>query len=178
MNKAENRDIMSFQAFPEYDIIWCDPPWEDKMVKYFQTLNHKQTGKVVENNINGILEKLFLLANNQKPIVVEYSIKGSELVIEYAKKHGHTLTQTVTAIQDNDLKSYLLVFNTDVRLEQGLRGYLNTTEGVRKLGAKLVFDPFAGMGRTAKAVLLAGASYHGSELNEARYKKLCKILSV
>lgn len=178
MNKAENRDIMSYEVFPEYDIIWCDPPWEDKMVKYFQNLNQKQTGKVVENNIYGILEKLFSLASNKKPIFVEYSIKGSELVIEYAKKHGHTLTQTVVGIQHNDMKYYILVFNTDLRLEQGIRMYQIATETIIKLGAKLVFDPFAGTGRTARAVLSAGANYHGAELNEARYKKLCKILSV
>ena len=39
---------------------------------------------------------------------------------------------------------------------------------------EIVFDPFAGIGFTAKAVKKAGKIYIGSEINPARFKKLQK----
>lgn len=178
MNKAECKDIMDYTSFPEYDMIWCDPPWEDGMVKYFQTLNKKQTGRLVNNQIDGILDTLFRLAHKGKPIAVEYSVKGHERVIRYAEKYGHQHFHTTYAKQENGITSVIIFFNTEFKLPDNVMGYANTILGVEGIGAKHVFDPFAGIGRTARAVLKAGATYHGSELNESRYKKLCTILKL
>ena len=178
MNKAELKDIMDYTSFPKYDMIWCDPPWESNMVKYFETLNKKQNGKVVDNKIDGILDILFRLAHKGKPICVEYSVKGHDRVIRFAEKHNHKHFHTTFAKQENGVPSVILFFNTDFALPNNIVGYSNTTLGVQGIGAKHVFDPFAGIGRTARAVLKAGATYHGSELNETRYKKLCGILKL
>jgi 16S rRNA G966 N2-methylase RsmD len=178
MNQAECKDIMDYQSFPEYDMIWCDPPWEDGMVKYFQTLNKKQTGKEVSNQIDGILDTLFRLAHKGKPIAVEYSVKGHERVIRYAEKYGHVTGHTTYAKQENGITSVIIFFNTDCSIPDNVVGYANTIMGVQQIGAKHVFDPFAGVGRTGRAVLKAGATYHGSELNEYRYNKLKMVLGI
>lgn len=178
MNKAELKDIMDYTSFPEYDIIWCDPPWEDGMVKYFETLNKKQNGKIVVNKIDGILDTLFRLAHNGKPICVEYSVKGHERLIRIAEKYNHQYFHTTFAKQDNGSPSVIIFFNTDFILPDNIVGYKNTTLGVQGLKAKHVFDPFAGIGRTARAVLKAGATYHGSEFNKTRYDRLCSILNI
>ena len=39
-----NKDIMDWNEFPAYDMIWCDPPWEQRMVKYFETVMKRDSG--------------------------------------------------------------------------------------------------------------------------------------
>ena len=64
----------------------------------------------------------------------------------------------------------------DVVFEENTNGFDLVTEACIKLNAKTVFDPFAGIGKTAKAVMKAGAEYIGSEYNPQRYKKLKTVM--
>ena len=72
MNKAYNRDILDWDSFPDYDIIWCDPPWEQKMVNYFETLMFKSGQIKPQNTIIDILQKLAKLSHKNKPVFIEY----------------------------------------------------------------------------------------------------------
>ena len=80
-----NKDIMDWNEFPAYDMIWCDPPWEQRMVKYFETVMKRDSGREASNTITNIINKLGSLASTEKLIVVEYGIKGHELVIRHKK---------------------------------------------------------------------------------------------
>ena len=173
---AINSDIMDLESLPDCDIVYCDPPWEDRMVKFFQTQMKKQSGLVATNTIDGILGKLASLCPVSKPVFVEYSIKGLERVVGAMESSGHKHSQTVEAFQTNGNPYVILSFNTSVRIPDGAKGWEIVRLVIEATGAKVVSDPFAGIGQTAKAVIGCGAIYHGSEINPARYERLRKVV--
>ena len=61
-------------------------------------------------------------------------------------------------------------------MSENVEGFDLIKQTVTSLNAQVVFDPFAGIGNTAKAVRSVGAKYVGSEINPARYKQLIKVL--
>jgi len=170
--KNYNRDIMDWKQFPDYDWLWCDPPWEQGLVKMFQTMMLKQTGKTVDHTIDEILSQLGKLANPNKPLVVEYGVKGVERVEYILKQHGHTHFKTFTRTQTQKDRPYkIVVFNSTITPSMS-KGFAGVTETALQYKPKIVFDPFAGIGASAKAFRKAGVTYIGSELNPARYAKL------
>lgn len=175
MKKAYNKDIMSWDEFPHYDIVWTDPPWEDRMVKWFQGKMKKETGIVVQNTLTDILTKLATLCKTDKPIVIEYSIKGHEYVIEVMQSKGHTLYSKNVRMQSMGREFILLVFNAPLEIPNQ-KGFGIIEEFFTKNRFGIVFDPFAGIGATAKSVIKTGTTYIGSELNPERYKRLAKVL--
>lgn len=170
-----NKDIMDWHEFPKYyDIIWTDPPWGEGMVKLFQTMLKKDTGAIVSHGIHDILQQLFSLSDREKPLVVEYGVKGFDKVIEIAEVLGHKLISTNYRMQSMGRPFVILVFNRDVVIsnDDGAKIITNTLKGT---DFEVVFDPFAGVGFTAKAVIKAGKIYVGSELNPKRFRKLLEI---
>lgn len=177
MNKAYNKDIMSWKIFPEYDIIWCDPPWEQKMVKYFETLMVKDGLQKPNNTIFCMIEKLAQLSNKKKPIFIEYSIKGSDLIIEIMCKYGHVFYNKVLSTQENGKRYLILVFNSDGYCPDGNnKGYKIINSLCIDISFKVVFDPFAGIGKTAVSFIRNDKIYIGSEINPIRFNKLQKVL--
>lgn len=169
---CKNIDIMNVSSFPNYDIVYCDPPWEQKMVKYFQTIMRNQVGVIANNDINDILKQLARLSSTRKPVFVEYSVKGTDRVISIMKKAGHKHNFTNELLQHNGKPYHLIVFNSDIRIRGALKGFNVVTEVMNKTKPKIVFDPFAGIGKTAKTVLNAGSAYIGYEMNKTRYNRL------
>lgn len=170
MNK--NIDIMNVEEFPNYDIIYTDPPWENNMVKFFDTQRKKLTGVETNNNIQDILEKLATLSNKNKPIFVEYSIKGSEALIDIFVKKGHTFSNKVIGLQSNKKPYIIICFNTDFILKENLIGGKIVEYVINGMKPNTVFDPFAGIGFTAKLVLRCGSKYIGYEYSKARFDRL------
>lgn len=175
MTRNFNKDIMEWAEFPQYDIVWTDPPWQNGMVKLFQTMLYKDTGRVVEHDIDEILNHFFTLADRNKPIILEYSIRGHEKVLEIAERHGHRVMSVNERIQSMNRPFLLLVFNSHVKISEIGKGAEIITNTLRGFDAEIVFDPFAGIGFTAKAVINAGKIYVGSEINEKRYNKLINV---
>lgn len=175
MNKAYNKDIMDWNEFPLYDIVWTDPPWEDRMVKWFQGKMKKETGLEVQNTLTQIITKLATLSKTDKPIVIEYSIKGHEYIVDVMQSKGHVLKSKNVRLQSMGREFILLVFNADIEIPNQ-KGFAIIEEFFTKNKYGIVFDPFAGIGATAKSVLKTGTNYIGSELNPARYNRLKNIL--
>ena len=178
-NEYKCIDIMNVKEFPKADMIWTDPPWEQRMVKYFETVMHKQTGlNKPHNDIDAILIKFAVLSKMfvDKPIVVEYSKYSYERVINIMQKYGghkHIATKKSTYLSPNELDYVLIVFNKDVDMNLNLKDTKIITDALKKISPTgSVFDCFAGIGATKKAVNKAGWKYIGYELNPARYKKL------
>lgn len=168
---------MHVDQFPNYDIIYTDPPWENNMVKFFDTQRKKLTGVETNNNIIDILEKLATLSNNDKPIFVEYSIKGSDALIEIFKKKGHTFSNKAIGFQSNKKPYVIICFNTDFVLKENLIGGQIVEYVIKGMKPKVVFDPFAGIGFTAKLVLRCGSKYIGYEYSKARFDRMEKVCS-
>jgi hypothetical protein len=175
MNKAYNKDIMDWDEFPHYDIVWTDPPWEERMVKWFQGKCKKETGLEVNHTIREIIGHLAKLSNPTKPVVIEYGIKGYDLVIEIMEAFGHKHISTNKRVSAMCPVYVVMVFNSDLKIPELKDPYL-ITEFFKENDFKTAFDPFAGIGATAKAVMKSGAYYIGSELNPKRYERLKKII--
>ena len=172
-----NADIMSLEKFPAYDLLYTDPPWGLRMVKYFNTQHKKDTGEARTHSWSDIFHQLGRLADTAKPMVVEYQVKDFEEVVRVMAEHGHAFDKKTQGTQSNGRRFVLLHFNCCFTFSEGLKGFGFVTDCVRQLGAKVVFDPFAGMGKTAKAVRDAGASYIGAEMNPARFKHLQRVVA-
>jgi DNA modification methylase len=64
-------------------------------------------------------------------------------------------------------------FNASVGIPDS-KGLKITKEIINRIGSPVVFDPFAGIGKTKKAVESAGGVYIGYEINPARYNRMIK----
>ena len=169
---------MDWDYFPEYDLLYTDPPWGERMVKWFSNYQFKKTGVKPTHTLNDILNQLGRLANPQKPMVIEYEIKGYDKVINVMQDHGHTYYEATEGMQSMGRPFILLIFNTKFQFDPESEGFTFVKDAVRKTKANTVFDPFAGIGNTAKAVKATGATYIGSEINSDRYAKLKAVLGV
>ena len=164
---------MSWESFPGHDLIWCDPPWEQKMVNFFQTKLKQDSGRVANNTIEGIIDQLAKLASTEKPCYVEYGMAGHQLVLDKMKKRGHALNFISHGIQTSKRPFVIMCFNTSVPANVNRSGLNIVTDTLMDFQGKgIVFDPFAGIGVTATAVRKAGWEYIGSEINPARYHRL------
>lgn len=172
MNK--NIDITECKEFPNYDILYTDPPWEQRMVRFFETQMFKQTGVKKENSIENILTCLARLTH-KKPAFIEYSIKGHELVIEIMEQYGHTFNYKQQLLQTNNKPYIVMVFNSNVIIPEGMNGEKVIHYVVSQFDKPLVFDPFAGIGFTAKHVFSSGGKYIGYEINKNRFDRLQKL---
>lgn len=170
-----NKDIMDWNVFPKYDIIWCDPPWNDRMVKFFETMMLKKGYKKPNNTIIDIITKLSELSDINKPIFIEYSVKGSELVIDLMCQNGHVFTKKITSTQSNGKPYLILVFNTDFTPNGNCIGFDIIKDVCNRFSFNTVFDPFAGIGKTANAFIKCNKTYIGSEINPYRFEKLKKV---
>lgn len=175
MIKNYNHDIMEWVQFPKYDIIYTDPPWEQKMVNYFQTVMKRDSGRTAYHSIEELIGQLALLADKQKPVYIEYSVEGWELVLKIMVDAGHTCRGVFNAMQSNNMPYKILFFNTNVppvTINKGFKVIADTLSHYYR--GLTVFDPFAGIGKIAKTVRIIGDIYIGSEINPARFKKLCE----
>lgn len=93
------------------------------------------------------------------------------------QQYGHKYFHTTNAFQSNKKPYVVLAFNTNYILEDGFIGGDSITRAIRDIKPNIVFDPFAGIGYTARFVLKAGSSYVGAEMNYARYLRLKEVLN-
>lgn len=168
---------MSWDKFPNYDIIWTDPPWEQKMVNYFETIMFKAGYQRPNNSLESIIGHLGKLANPEKPIFIEYSIKGFELIVDIMSDYGHNFCNNVYSKQENGNPYFILVFNSENFSPDGSRqGFKIIDATCQYLNFNVVFDPFAGIGKTAKSFIKNGKTYIGSEINPERFNKLKQVI--
>jgi hypothetical protein len=177
MSKIFCKDIMDWKIFPEYDIIWCDPPWEQKMVNYFETMLHKSGYQKPNHTIHQIISQFAKLSCINKPVFIEYSVKGYLLVLDIMIKHGHVHTSTIHSKQENGNPYVIIVFNYLGRMPNGnMQGFKIIDSLCTILSFTTIFDPFAGLGKTAKRFIKNQKNYIGSEINPQRFNQLKKIV--
>jgi DNA modification methylase len=176
MSQAINKNIMDWTEFPEYDLLYTDPPWGTRMVKWFNGLYAKDTGQAANDTFSDLYNQLAARARLDKPLLIEYQVKGWEEIVEIMMRSGHAFTGKHERLQSMGRPFVILSFNCSVTFGEQTKGFDLVIEAVRQLNAKTVFDPFAGIGKTAEAVIKAGASYIGSEYNPKRFEKLQKVI--
>lgn len=71
--KIDLKEVGGWDNFPEYDVLYCDPPWGEGIMKLFQRMA-RQAGVAVPSQTHaGALASLFGKADKGRPIFVEYS---------------------------------------------------------------------------------------------------------
>lgn len=176
-SQAILKDVLDWDAFPDYGMMWTDPPWETRMLRWFDTLQTKQTGSAPGHSLNEIIEHLARLAHYDKPTFVEYGMKGWQNIDVIMQTAGHKLGNVTEGVQSNGRPFMILSYNTDYRFPSTpMKGGQYIVAAVKALNPGVVFDPFAGIGFTYSYVKKAGADYIGSEINPARYERLAKAI--
>lgn len=180
MNRLSNKDIMiddlsDLMQGIKSDVMYVDPPWGERNLKYWRTMN-KQKGHPVdwlkflhrlkyiydkwcgkdlfiETGINYENDIKLIFGNTENMFITKYK-SGNKyypaLLLVYAKKFKTELLNK---------GGYDLVYNC-------LKNYEN----------KSVFDPCIGKGLTAKVGRKLNMNIFGNELNLNRLNKTAKIL--
>ena len=157
---------------PTHTMIWTDPPWENRMVKWFETKMEKDTGaEKPQNNIEDILDRLAYLASPAQPCFIEYGIKGYEKVVKAMQNKGHILREAVVREMSNGNPYVIISFNTDRSIPHA-KSHEIITKVISTFKYPTVWDPFAGIGVTRKAVEKGGGKYIGYEMNKARFDRM------
>jgi len=153
------------------DMVFTDPPWEDRMVKFFDTASKKVGGLSQSSGIDGILNKLFKMSP-KVPMFIEYSIQGHERVIHHAERNGHVFNRTIRSTQTNGKPYCIIQFNSDMPLVLDSKGFDILHHAIEHHRPKRIFEPFAGHGVHAFIMHSKGCEVVAAELNKGRAAKL------
>jgi len=153
------------------DLVFTDPPWEERMAKWFGTASRKAGGPSQSGSIDEILEKMFSLSPSDVPVFVEYGIKGYERVINIGKSQGYEFVTAFKAIQTTKYPYMIIQFNSDMPSIDRPSGFDVLRSALKYHKPQKVFEPFAGLGKHAEIIRQSGADVVCCELNPARGQK-------
>lgn len=160
------------------DMTFTDPPWEQGLVKMFETLMFKAGYERPGNNIDDLLHRLFILAPDGYPCFVDYSVKGAQRVARIGREHGFELSGVVLLEQANSKPYASIQFNTDFSNEGDLSGWGLIRAVLRYHKPNKVFEPFAGLGVLARQCIALGIDVVASEMNPKRAERAFKALKL
>jgi len=168
-------DIMDLT--PDYaagcDLLYTDPPWEQSLVKMFETLAYRDANLPrPANEIDHILDWLFAITPGGIPAFIEYSVGGHERVVQHAHSHGFQCTQVHYCTQTNGKPYVILQFNSDMPPMDYVGGWVPLKKVMEYHKPRRVFELFAGHGQHIRRMIAAGAEVVAAELNPARAAKL------
>lgn len=186
-------DIKKLLKGKKVDMMYSDPPWGAGNLRYWQTINKRQTGDS-PNDVNLVLflHKIFDIATNHVKGVVfmEYGIKWRDdikaLIKEYKLKDIATIPLQYKS-GSNLLPLDLHVFSkTKQELPQAYIDSVANTHGYNTLTKVFslypdmkgvtILDPCCGMGYTAQIAVDRGMTFYGNELNSKRLEQTIKRL--
>lgn len=166
------------------NILYSDPPWGDGNLKFWATMNKKQTGNevkpikydeliniycdIIKNHVNGYcfietglrwkdqtIEKL-------KPYL--YNIETHELLYKSGNRYLPNIMITGTTSPE------LPKFSGDIKNKSGYEILKRCIGNVAKPG-QIILDPCCGKGYCAKAAMEFDLIFIGNELNSKRLEE-------
>tara|TARA_Y100001937_G_scaffold58992_1_gene80951 strand:- start:4555 stop:5091 length:537 start_codon:yes stop_codon:yes gene_type:complete len=175
MIQVEAKDIMDLpDNFAEgCDLVYTDPPWEPRMLKWFETLMRKNGYTAPSNDIDAIITRLFQLAPRDIPIFIAYAIEGYERVISIAQGDGRKFIRSIQGIQTTKNPLLILQFDSDMPKPRHIPKRFETLQmAIDWHCPKKIFDPFAGMGRLIQVMKKNGCDVIANEINPERARKI------
>ena len=156
------------------DLTYTDPPWENRMVKFFETSMRKSGFEPPKNDIDKIIERLFYLAPDGQPTFVEYGKVGMDRVIDIGKQFGFEFVRSIYGQQVQNKSPFVIIqFNSDMpKPQRMIKGFDVLHLAVQHHNPSCIFEPFAGLGVTTKIMDGLGVNVVAAELNPARAAKL------
>jgi hypothetical protein len=169
------------------DLIYTDPPWGQGNVRYWQTINQRQTGAERQDiEFGAFLARVFdvLARYAAGPVFVEYGIRWRPEIESQTKRCSFRIELRCPSLYASG--SNLLPLDFYVLSRQPLAIPAGYADMVGRLKGKdlpiqatapfataggIILDPMCGMGYTAEAARRHGMRFRGNELNRHRLEK-------
>jgi DNA modification methylase len=169
------------------DLMYSDPPWGQGNLKYWYTMNRKQTGQErIAPQFNRFIDRIFCIASQyvKGHVFLEYGLRWKDEIKKKACLSGLKDIATITMKYRSGSKFYPLhlhVFSrTGLSLPDdyiasvtGTHGYQSVRNAIKPFARPglSILDPCCGLGYTAQMAKDAGMVFYGNELNLKRLKK-------
>jgi len=173
----ESLDFKTLLGGRKANILYSDPPWGDGNLKYWTTINEKQTGKKFSpldyNTLLGIFRDL-IKNNVDGYCFIECSFKDLDLLEERFK--GILFNVKKFAVEYQGGTNGILfggtspnyAFNIDLT---GMSGFKMVDLCIKECPGEIVIDPCCGFGWTARAAVKNGRTFVGNEFNSERIQR-------
>lgn len=195
---VSNLDLMEFGSLPDgekADIFYCDPPWGEGMIKFFQTLNNKMNSlnEDKKTTLSDFILKLFQVAkdNSKGVIIIENGLRWKDLIKETGIRAGLHYLGTADTVYKSGSK--FLPMNLHVFHKQNVpilsQDYFDSLKGTYAMDTiraackpyhtqdGIIFDPCCGMGYVARYAVESGMRFRGNEINKTKLEMTTKIIS-
>lgn len=175
MIRVETKDIMDLpnDFASECDLAYTDPPWEPRMVKWFETLMRKSGHHPPSNDIDKILQRLFSLTPKGIPMFICYGSLGYERVISIAAEDGRKFVQKIEEVQTTNHSCWVLQFDSDMPMpEKACKPFESLQRVIDWHRPSTIFEPFAGLGKLVKVMAKNGCNVVANEMNPERARKI------
>ena len=163
------------------DVIWCDPPWGQGLMGFFDTLNQKQTGSKKRGEnwsefLTTLARDFFTVAKG--PVIINIGKKWVNEVKLVFCSYGFTYCDIVTEVyRGYECKTLLFwkgvpVEGANIQSNAGLEGQAGTTNSVSlfKVPNGILLDPCCGKGYAIRSASANGMQFRGGDINEHRIK--------
>jgi len=167
------------------DIFYSDPPWGKGKLKYWYTINKKETGEEVKvANFSSFLSQVFCIIRqfSKNVILMEYGVRWKDEIIKRGREYG-LIHNGVADLQYKSgsrlLPLHLHIFSQEGEIELP-PNYLENLKGSTGLNTvrkaiypfakenKVILDPCCGRGYTAQVAKETGMEFRGNEFNKKR----------
>lgn len=191
-HKIQRGDIMDgidkLMQDDKADFIYTDPPWGQGTLKYFQTLNKKQTGQTPKNvSWSDFMAVFFgiLTKYAKDSVVIEMGQRWRDDIMIGAHQHGFKHNGVATSLYGNrknplPLDLHFISKSGSLSISNSFKTNLLNQWGFGVVdfvfdefcpNQGIILDPMCGMGYTAKAAIKRGLSFYGNEINGKRLEK-------
>ena len=191
-HRARHGNVMNSDGIAELmngvkaSVIYSDPPWGTGNLKYWGTMNKKQTGDTgyTPPKEDAFIDQIFRICATycDGPILLDMGVRWKDKFIEAGEAHGlihHGYTTTVYGSKKRPLHHHVFsaqpIANPTAHfpLLEGMTGYAAVEEAIRPFAKPggILLDPCCGMGYVARAATRLGMTFYGNELNRKRLQK-------
>lgn len=174
-------------------IFYSDPPWGQGNLKYWQTVNKRNTGATPQPvpPLHDFLRQIFKLAaaHSTGLVFIEYGCQWATQIVNIAAQEGlrHLATAGIT-YNSPALPMHMHAFTLTAAapLPQGWQAAVTGKHGFHAARAaveaaaqpgRIILDPCCGFGGTARLAIKHGMHFRGNELNSARLAKTIATLT-